>query len=404
MSETVTAKPSNAAAMAQTAGIGLLVLGGVLAGAGLTQGFAVDKLAPSFLFGATFWILLTMGCFGLMLLFHVTRGRWGTPVLRIFEAGASPINLVFCFVLVMLAATVFKEPLYGTWLHPAPGDTIVTNKSGYLNEGFFIARQVVYFAILLAFRFVLGNWTRKEEQTGDKSYSDKRNNLAAPGIVVFIMTMTFFITDYLMSVEPHWYSTVWGFLFTVGACLSALALAATIVVTQRDKAPYAGKIDRMMMNDFGNLLLMLTMLWAYLSFSQLLIIWSGNLREFIPYYLKRIVGNYSILGWFLVFGQFLGPFLLLLSPRLKRTSWLLIPTAFLIIGMRVVDMYWLIMPYFRESIDVTALPGDLGMLFLFGGVWTTIFAIGLRAAPLVTKAHPYQHHNQETMEEATANV
>ncbi|MBL8068960.1 MAG: hypothetical protein JNM28_10955 [Armatimonadetes bacterium] len=404
MSETVTAKPNNAAAMAQTAGIGMLVLGAVLAGAGLAQGFSVEKLAPSFLFGATFWIMLTMGCFGLMLLFHVTRGRWGTPVLRIFEAGASPINLVFCFVLVMLAATVFKEPLYGAWLHPAPGDTVVTNKSAYLNEGFFLARQVLYFVILLAFRIVLGNWTRKEEQTGDKSYSDKRNNLAAPGIVVFILTMTFFITDYLMSVEPHWYSTVWGFLFTIGACLSALALAATVVVTQKDKAPYAGKIDRLMMNDFGNLLLMLTMLWAYLSFSQLLIIWSGNLREFIPYYLKRIVGNYSILGYMLVFGQFLGPFLLLLSPRLKRTSWLLVPTAFLIMGMRVVDMYWLVMPYFRESIDLAALPGDLGVLLAFGGVWATIFAIGLRAAPLVTPAHPYQHHNHEHMEEATANV
>jgi hypothetical protein len=383
-----------------TIGGALLVGGGAVSAMGLAGGFDAAKLSSSFLFGALFWILLTMGCFGLMLLFHVTRGRWGTPVLRILEAGSSPFNLIFCFALVMIAGTVFKDPLYGAWLHAPADDMLVQNKKGYLNYNFWMIRQVIYFVLLIGLGYLLSSWTKAEIATGRKEFSDKRNNLAAPGIVIFILVMTFFITDFLMSVDPHWYSTVWGFLFTVGSCLSAMSLVVMIVVSQRDKAPFAGRIDDLMTKDFGNMLLMLTMLWGYLSFSQLLIMWSGNLKEFIPYYLKRIVGGYSNLGVALVTAQFLGPFLLLLSPRLKRTSWLLIPTAFLIFAIRFIETFWLVMPYFRESAFVR--PADFGLLMLFGGVWMLIFSLGLGRGSLVVDAHPYQLH--QPLEEATANV
>jgi len=398
MSEVVEAKPTKIPMSFMTVGGAMLIAGGALAAMGLGGGFNVETLASSFMFAATFWIMLTIGCLGLMLLFHITRGRWGTPLLRIFEAGASWINLLFCFGLVMVASTVFKEPLYHVWLHPAEGDMLVLNKKEYLNYNFFMVRQVIYFALFIGMSLLLSTWTVKEEKTGNKSWSDKRNNLAAPGMVLFFLLFTFFITDFLMSVDPHWYSTVWGFLFAIGGALTAMAFATMIVVSQKDKSPYAGKIDNLMTKDFGNLLLMLTMLWAYLSFSQLLIIWSGNLKEFIPYYLKRLVGNFSLIGGSLVIGQFFGPFLLLLSPRLKRTSWLLIPTAMIILMMRVVDMYWLVMPYFREN--VTFAPADFGFLLLFGGIWMLIFSVGLRRAPLVVLAHPYQAHGSTELEEA----
>ncbi|MFM9872848.1 MAG: hypothetical protein ACKVQS_05210 [Fimbriimonadaceae bacterium] len=398
MSEVVEAKATKIPMSFGAIGGAMLLAGGALTAMGIGGGFNADALASSFMFGAIFWIMLSIGCLGLMLLFHITRGRWGTPVLRIFEAGASPLNLAFCFGLVILAATVFKEPLYGTWIHPAEGDMLVLNKAAYLNYNFFLARQVIYFALFIGMSLILSNLMSKEEKTGDKKLSDMRNNIAAPSMVLFFLFFTLFITDFLMSVDPHWYSTVWGFLFAIGAALSAMSFATIIVVSQRDKAPYAGKVDNLMTKDFGNLLLMLTMLWAYLSFSQLLIIWSGNLKEFIPYYLKRLVGNFSVIGTLLVFGQFLGPFLLLLSPRLKRTSALLIPTAAIILLMRIVDMYWLVMPYFRES--VTFAPADFGMLLLFGGIWMVLFSVGLRRAPLMVLAHPYQAHGSTELEEA----
>lgn len=399
MSEMIDAKPNKIGAQYGMVGGALLIGGGALTAMGLSGGFDVDAFAPSFMLGAMFWIMMSMGCMGLMLLFHVTRGRWGTPLLRVFESGASPINLAFCFALVMVAWFVFKIPLYGMWINVEPTDMIILNKQAYLNETAWVIRQPIYFAILIALSWRLMSWTRLEEKTGDKKYNDYRNNLAAPGILIFILVMTFFITDFLMSIDAHWFSTVWGFLFTVGSALSAMSLAVAVVVANKDKAPFAGKVDNLMTKDFGNLLLMLTMLWAYLSFSQMLIIWSGNLKEFIPYYLKRIVGGYSTLGTVLVIMQFFGPFLLLLSPKLKRTSRLLVPTALLIFGVRFVEMFWLVMPYFRKT--MSANPADFGMLCLIGGIWFLISSFGMRGAGLVVDAHPYQHAE---LKEASAHV
>lgn len=380
------APPSRIHATFMSIGVVSLIIGAILLVLGLLQGPTIKSLAPSAMYGSIFWILLTFGCFSMMLLFHTTRARFGTPILRIFEAGSSTMMLAFCLILVLILAIVFKEPLYGGWIHPV--DEMVRRKSDYLNYNFFLIRQVCYFVILGVLGNALAVWTRKEEATGDKTYSDKRNNLAAPGIVIYIMVMTFFITDILMSIDPHWYSTVWGFLFTTGAALTAMALATMIAVSQRNKAPFAGVIDKLMMKDFGNILLMLVMLWAYLAFSQLLIIWSGNLPEFIGYYINRLRGNYSYLGMSLIILEFFAPFLLLLSPRLKRTPALLIPTAGLIFGVRFLDMHWVVAPYFRSALSPTF--ADLGILAAVGGIWFLLFSVGLRKASLVTSAHPYE--------------
>lgn len=372
----------------------LTSLGAVLAavgGAALAGGVATggtDKLGAAILYGAIFWVCLTLGCVGLMLLFHVTRGRWGTPILRIFEAGGSPAMLFFSFLLMLVCATVFRDDLYGGWLNAPLADLIVQRKTHYLNYPFFMARLVFYFAILGLFSYFLISWTRREELTGEKVWSDRRNNLAAPGIVVFVLVVNFFMTDAVMSIDPHWFSTVWGFLFTVGCALSAMAFAVMIVVSQKDKLPFAGRVDDLMMKDFGNMLLMLTMLWAYLSFSQQLIIWSGNLKEFIPFYLARLRGGFAYMGGALVVAQFLIPFLLLLSPRVKRTPILLSAVAAVIFSMRFVDFHWLVAPYFHVQLAPTLT--DLGSLVAIGGVWLLLFGLGLRKAPLVTTAHPYQ--------------
>lgn len=368
-------------------GVCLVAGGGALA-AGLSGGFDLKTLGPSFLYGLMFWLLLTVGCFGLMLLFHTTRGRWGTPILRVFEAGSNPIMMIFMFALVMIAATIFKDPLYGKWINASPMDLIVQRKAAYLNYNFFLVRQVIYFVVLALIGHLLITWTKREEATGDKTWSDKRNNLAAPGLVIFFLIFTFMITDVLMSVDPHWYSTVWGVLFAVGGALGAMALATIIAVSQRNKAPYAGKIDNLMTKDFGNFLLMLTMLWAYLSFSQLLIIWSGNLKEFIPYYLARIRGGWSTIGGVLIVTQFLLPFLLLLSPRLKRTPSLLITICIVILASRVLDMHWLVSPYFNINFAPTL--SDVGFLLAIGGLWMLIFSAGLKSSKLVVESHPYE--------------
>ena len=404
MTEQGTIKSKISAKLSALGG-GMLVIGAAVFGMGaMKHGFGaegLEKIAPSFLYGAIFWVLLTMGCYGLTLLFHVTRGRWGTPVLRVFESGSNHVMLAYSFVLVMIGAVVFKDAIYGHWTQAPLADLIVQRKSHYLNYPFFLGRFVAYFLILGGIGWALRTWARQEELTGDPAYSIKRNNLSGAAIVVFFIVMTFFITDVLMSIDPHWFSTIWGFLFSVGAALTAMSLAVLVVVSQRNKAPFKGVVDELMMKDFGNLLLMLTMLWGYLSFSQLLIIWSGNLPEFTTYYLARLQGNFSLLGGVLTIGQFFLPFTLLLSPKLKRTPALLMGCASIILLMRFFDMHWLVAPYFRA--EVTPELADLGSLLLFGGIWFLLFGMNLKGAPMVTKAHPSEDFVPELVE-ATENV
>ncbi|MEZ5163524.1 MAG: hypothetical protein R2688_07180 [Fimbriimonadaceae bacterium] len=381
---------------------GILLVGGIALGAmGMGGGLDMAKIAPSYMFAAAFWGLATIGCFALKLLFHITRGRWGTPILRVFESGGNHIMLVLAFVLFAIPVFVLKDQYYAGWLHPDPADEIIARKAWWLNETFFQIRLVIYFAVMVVFGYRLQAWLRKEEKTGDKRFSDLRNNWAAPGMVLFFVIMSFFTTDVFMSMDPHWYSTIFGFWFAVGSALTALSIAVMIAVTQRDKAPFKGAVDKLMMNDFGNLLLMLIMIWAYFSFSQFLIIWSGNLPEFITFYLRRVrEGGFANVGQALILFHFLVPFIALLSPSLKRSKFGLALIAGWIFAMRIVDIWWIIMPYFRKS--AMPQPMDLGIWMLIGGIWLGVFAWQLSKNPLLVKAHPYQHNPE--LKEATENV
>ena len=384
-----------------------MALGGLMAvvGAILSAMIFTNKvdLAGPWMYGAIFWSVLTFGCLGLTMLFHLTRGRWGTPTLRIFESGGGWTHIALSAV-VLLGVGFFYlgNEVYGGWLNGPGNDPILQNKEFYLNRTDFLIRSVCFFLYLGGIAFIFRTWTRNEETSGDKKWGEKRNFWGGLAMVGFFGVLTFLTTDYVMSIDPHWYSTIWGVWFAVGGALGAMALAVMIVVSQMDKAPYAGKIDKLMRNDFGNLLLMLTMLWGYFSFSQLLIIWSGNLPEFTTFYLSRLRGGFSGLGKFLFIGQFLFPFLMLLSPSLKRNKTLLMSLGAFILFMRAVDMFWIVMPYFRTVATFSFT--DIGPFLLIGGIWLAVFGLNLKSAPLTTTAHPHEHKETMELKEAMDNV
>lgn len=380
------------------------ILGLVLCGAGFaSNGADLNAWSGPFLYGAMFWGCLTFGCLALTLLFHLTRGRWGTPVLRIFEAGSGISHLAFIgFLLVVVCGVVFKDALYAGWLSAPADDLIVAKKSDYLNWPFFMVRGVLYFALMIGMSHLLKTWTRQEEATGDKKFSDKRNNFAGAATVVFGLVMTFLTTDFVMSIDPHWFSTIWGIWFIIGGALAAMSLAVMMIVTQKDKEPYKDAVDDLMIRDFGNMLLMLTMVWGYFSFSQFLIIWSGNLKEFVTFYLARLRGNYSGLGSALMHGQFTLPFMFLIFSAIKRNLGFLGFVAGWIFLFRFVDLYWIIMPYFRSSL--TPQLGDFGPLCLIGGIWIVVFGLNLKSAPLMVAAHPYEKVKEGRLQEAIENV
>ncbi|MCU0316881.1 MAG: hypothetical protein MUC92_09840 [Fimbriimonadaceae bacterium] len=365
-------------------GIAMAVIGAL----GFATSFAGGQKAwaSSWLIGWTFWMCLSLGCFALSLLFHITRGRWGTPILRLFEAGGGPVTLG---VMGLLGTPIlFSLPVLYKWVNPDPTDIPVMAKVAYLNAGGFTFRYILFFALMVGMAYLLQHWTRQEEKTGDKKFSNYRNNTTGAFIVLFVLIVTFLTTDLYMSLDPHWFSTLWGVWFVVGSALGAMAFTVFTVAQYAKNTPYVDTVDELMKKDFGNLLLMLTMLWAYFSFSHFLIIWSGNLPEFTSFYLNRSRGNFNAVGLANILGQFFIPFLLLLSPRVKREFALLGFVAGLIFLVRINDLNYMIAPFFRE----TWLPGlgEIGAFLLAGGIWLIVYSRQVRTAPLTVDASPYE--------------
>jgi hypothetical protein len=268
---------------------------------------------------------------------------------------------------------------------------VVRMKSPYLNTELFIARALVYFVYWAATAWILTNWSyaQDEGRVGTTPADMVRfRKVSAPGLLFLVLTVTFASVDWIMSLEPEWYSTIFGLLMVVGQGLSALSMSIVVLWIVGGGPQLADRLKPKHFHDLGKLLLAFVMLWAYLSFSQFLIIWSGNLPEEIPWYLKRMQGIWGFLSIALIVGHFFAPFLLLLSRHLKRHAALLWKVAAGILVMRLVDLIWLVEPAFEHHgfpihwMDV-AIP--IGM----AGLWTFVFARNLASRNLLPVNDPY---------------
>jgi hypothetical protein len=347
------------------------------------------EFMQSYLFAWIFWMCFALGCYGFMLLHNITRGSWAYPVIRLFEAGAKTLPLMFMLFLPILL-TLTTNHLY-PWADPnlVRGDKVLQGRSGYMNPTWFAFRTIIYFGIwYFLFTLPLTRWSRLQEETGDRSLDQVRTNLSAPGFVLFVITVTLAVTDWGMSLDKHWYSTIYGFLFVDYMGLAALSFVTLIVTLMARRAPYGDASDTVVTpsvtRDLGNLLLTLTMVWAYFSLSQFLIIWSGNLPQEIGYYLLRNRGLMLFIGAFRILFQFFVPFLLLLSGRNKRNLGNLAAVAVLLLVTRLVDVYWVIMPTMRQP-GLAIYISDLTALVALGGVWLFGFVWCLRQRPLLPR-------------------
>lgn len=364
---------------------GVVALFGLI---GLGVGLGQDRTATlqAYMFGWTFWTLVVLGCFGLTLLHHTVRGSWGLSVLRMVEAGGG-VTALGISALFMIPILVFMPEVFPWMSGEHMHDHVVHAKSWYLNQPFFIGRQALYFLIWMFMAHRLRQSSLKQDETLDPSLGVKRQSSGAVGLVVFFVTMTFAVTDWIMSLELAWYSSILPLLTAVGAGLSALSLCVIILLLNRDKEPFASIITPQLTKDLGNMLFALTMLWQYMTLSQFLITWSGNLQEEIPYYLKRNDFGWTLLITTNIIFQFFVPFTALLAPRTKRVARNLLMVAFLIFVMRFGDMYWTIMPSMRggglfESIGRWQ---DWLAWFALGGVWIAVMATQIGRAAIVPK-------------------
>ncbi|MGH9741805.1 MAG: hypothetical protein ACRD51_05570 [Candidatus Acidiferrum sp.] len=329
---------------------------------------------------------LSLGSMGLLMLQHLTSGHWGIIIRRPLEAAMRTLWLVaLLFVPVILG----MKYLYGAWLNaPASGEGSLSNfQKTYLTPHNFIIRAVIYFAVWLLLVATLNRWSRQQDvDTANRALRRKFKVLSGPGIILYVFGVGFASIDWAMSLSPHWFSTIYGFIFVVGEVISSLCLVIAVAVLLARSAPMAGLIQQRHLSDLGKLLLTFIMLWAYFSFSQLLIIWSGNLPDEISFYRSRLYGSWGLVAVLILIFHFFTPFFMLLSRDLKRSASLLPKVAALLIIMRLVDLYWTTRPEFTTS----ALPSwfDIVVPVTLGGLWLAFFARNLKSLPLLPLGDP----------------
>jgi hypothetical protein len=339
----------------------------------------------SYLLAFVFWVGVALGCSAILMLHHLVGGRWGFPLRRCLESG----TLTFYLMAVLAVPLLFGLRLLYSWADPEKVklDSMLQYKAPYLNVPFFIVRTVLYFIIWIAMAHFLNKWSAQQDETGNPDLTGRLQNLSGPGLVIFGLTVTYASVDWVMSLEPHWFSTIYGMIFMVTEGLAAMSMVTVAVILLSTQQPFSELLSKRVLNDYGNLLLTFTMLWAYLSFSQYLIIWSGNLQDEIPWYVSRASGGWAWVALALVVFHFAVPFLLLLSRFVtRRTLWLGVVAAIQMV-MSVIDIFWLTVPAYERSGPQFHWMDWLAVLGI-GGVWFWRFTANLKSRPLLPLHDP----------------
>jgi len=369
-------------------GIGL-----VLCGIGYFK--SPDNFFHSYLFAFIFVLGLSLGSLGLLMLQHLTGGQWGIVIRRPLESATRALPVV---AVLFLPIFFGMKHLYSAWLNaPASGEGALTEfQRHYLTPNGFRIRAIIYFAAWGLLAFLFNRWSREQDVNREDRRLRRRFKMAAgPGIILYVFIMSFAAIDWVMSLSPNWASTIYGFIFIAGQLISSLALMIAVVGMLAATEPFSRVLQKHHLSDLGSLLLAFVMLWAYFDFSQLLIIWSGNLPEEITFYRARLYGQWGVVGVIvLVFGFFV-PFFLLLSRDLKRNVKTLPVVALWLILMRLVDLYWMTRPEFTTRAVPT--PWDLAAPLALGGLWLFVFAGQLKQMPLLPLGDPkleevIEHH------------
>jgi hypothetical protein len=343
-----------------------------------------EQFFRSYLFGFVLWIGLAIGAFGLYMLHHLVGGAWGFLIRRLLSAAMR----TFPLLLVLFIPLVFGlETLY-PWARPdAAANHILHLKAAYLNVPFFLGRAALYFAIWIGWGFRVFRLVKRQEDTGELALIRKMQNISAVGILLLVLTVTFASIDWLMSLEPEWFSTMFGVIQIIGFALSALSLATIMLVKLSESEPMSQFVRPQIFHDLGNLLFGFTLFWAYCSFSQFLIIWSGNIAEETPWYIHRTQGGWEFVAYFLLLFAFAVPFLLLLSRRNKRDLGFLKKMAIWILVVRLVELFWFTAPtFYPDGIHLHWL--DIAAPVGIGGIWYWFYIYQLKQRPLLFLTDP----------------
>jgi hypothetical protein len=362
-------------------GLGLLLTVASVAGLFMGDDQTRRISGGSYLVGFTYWCGLAMASVILLQIFHATRAKWMVVLRRPVEAMGATMPL---FALLFIPIALVLKNIY-SWVDPAtsypPGTphlnetlALLEHKRPWLNTGFFTGRAIFYVLFIALVGELLYHWSKKQDGNGDPQLSQKQRNLGSGALPFVGLAMTFAAFDWLMSLNPLWFSTVFGVYYFAGSFVSSLSALAFITAYARGKDSVGTHVSIDHTHNIGKLMLAFTCFWTYIAFAQLLLIWIAGLPEETPFYITRFNPGWRAIGIFMIFGNFFLPFGALLSRSLKRDPNKLAWVAVWILLAHLVDIYWLVMPTFSPEgvaiqwTTVTAFVG-IGLLTIAFGVW-----------------------------------
>jgi hypothetical protein len=342
----------------------------------------------SYLFSYVFWFSIPLGCMALLMMHHLTGGWWGYPIRRLLEAGTRTCLLMTVLFIPILLGIKKLYP-WAQWVVDKPTDPALHFKAMYLTPNFFVVRSVIYFAIWLTLAYFLNRWSYEQDRTANIRLASVLEAFSGPGLILWGIAVTYSAVDWVMSIEPLWFSTIYGMLFMVVEALAAMAFVIFVLRLLSHTEQIKQIVTASQFNDLGNLMLAFVMLWAYLSFSQFLIIWAGNLKDEIPWYMARAFGGWGALAVFLMVMHFAVPFLLLLQRGVKRRLYVLSALTGMMVVLTLVDVYWLVVPGFQGERSGPRLhPSDLLAVIGIGGMWVGTYIWQLKKMPLLPLHDP----------------
>jgi hypothetical protein len=355
-----------------------------------------EEFYQSYSFAFLYWGGFSIGGLGVLLMHHTVGGKWGVTIRRLLEAQMRTLPLIALLIIPILFGLRFLYP----WAnHELVMQTpVLQHKAPYLNTPFFIGRVVLYFAVFLFWGLRVYRMADRQDETGDPTLKERMRAFSAPGVLVFTLTATFAYIDWILSADIQFFSTVYGAMILIGDVLQAIAMSIVVLVLASRDDRFGGRVNAPVLHDLGNMMFAFVIFWAYLSASQLIIVWPANLPQEIGWYLDRVRGFWKYLAAATALSMFAIPFCLLLSQDRKRHPIRLMRVAIFILCARIVDMFWIVEPTHRTH-GFALYWTDFAAFVGIGGVWIYVYLGQLRRRPLLPLRDP---RVAEPMPEAVA--